>query len=154
MACLITCSIAVAFIVAAIYMFYVSYSSKPEVYEFERTLNRNQRYIYQQIVKERLKIYSIATIAGAILGVLYVIFMRKNASTTLSLVCSFVVIFFTVQILIYMIYPKSTYMLDHINTNEQAKAWMQVYNQMMKSYFIGFVLGLLGFAILCLAFLR
>lgn len=150
MTCKITCAFAIAFIVAAIYMFFTSKSTADTI---EKTLDNDQKKIYEQIVKERLKIYYIGSLVGLFLAVLYVIFYYKK-QTTLYLICSFVVIFFVTQIVVYMIYPKSWYMLDYINTNEQAKAWMQVYNKMMRNYMIGFTLGLIGFGLLCLAFYR
>jgi uncharacterized membrane protein YfcA len=150
MTCKITCAFAIAFIVAAIYMFFTSKSTADII---EKTLDNDQKEIYKQIVRERLKIYYIGSLVGLFLAVLYVIFYYKK-QPTLYLICSFVVIFFVTQIVVYMIYPKSLYMLDYINTNEQAKAWMEVYNKMMRNYMIGFVLGLIGFGLLCLAFYR
>lgn len=150
MVCYITCAIAVAFIVAAIFTC-IGGKKYPE--QFKNTLDIKQQEIYDKIVKDRTKIYFLASIIGAVLGLVYIVF-RRNKQPTMQLVCIAVVIFFVTQIVIYMIYPKSEYMLDYIKTNEQSKAWLRVYNEMMKQYFIGFILGLIGYAILCLAFLR
>jgi site-specific recombinase len=79
--------------------------------------------------------------------------MRKKQSN-IGLVCGAVIIFFVTQILVYMIYPKDKYMLDYIDSNDQARAWIKNYNEMMKNYLIGFVLGLVGYIILCFAFLK
>ena len=150
MVCYLTCASALAFIVASIY---VCVSSKSLSQPFEKTLDQDQQIIYQKIVKQRMQIYIIATIVGAILGLLYLILLR-NKQSTWALICTAVVIFFGAQIIIYLLYPKSDYMLNHINDQEQAKAWMALYNEMMKKYLIGFVLGLIGYGLLCLAFLR
>jgi len=149
MVCYITCGIALAFIVAAIFTC-IGGKKYPE--QFKDTLDPNQKEIYDQIVKDRMKIYIIATIVGAILGLLYIL-LQRNKQSTMQLICIAVLIFFVTQIVIYMVYPKSAYMLDYITNNEQSRAWLKVYNEMMKQYFIGFVLGLIGYAILCLAFL-
>jgi uncharacterized membrane protein YfcA len=129
------------------------FTSKSTADTIEKTLDNDQKKIYEQIVKERLKIYYIGSLVGLFLAVLYVFYYYKK-QPALYLICSFVVIFFVTQIIVYMIYPKTLYMLDYINTNEQAKAWMQVYNKMMSNYMIGFTLGLIGFGLLCLAFYR
>jgi hypothetical protein len=149
MVCLTSCALAVAFIAAAIY---ISINSKSTTQEFEKTLDPAQKAIYQKIVNERMKIYLIASAIGAVLGILYIIGMRKKQST-MALVCIAVVIFFVTQIIVYMVWPKTGYMLNYVNTNEQSKAWMAVYNDMMNNYLIGFVLGLIGYGIICYAFL-
>ncbi len=150
MVCLTTCAFAVAFIVAAIY---ISFTSPNTAKQFEDSLDDGQKVIYKHIVQMRLKIYIIASIVGAILGLLYILFMRKKQSN-IGLVCGAVIIFFVTQILVYMIYPKDKYMLDYIDSNDQARAWIKNYNEMMKNYLIGFVLGLVGYIILCFAFLK
>lgn len=150
MTCNITCAIAVAFIAVAIYM---CYSSKNVAYTLEDKLDEKQKMIYEKIIKERLRIYYIASGAGLFLGFIYLIFFSRKQNL-LHKLCTFIVILFVTQIIVYMIYPKSLYMLDYINTNDQAKAWMKVYNQMNRNYMIGFLFGLIGFGLLCLAFFQ
>ena len=40
--------------------------------------------------------------------------------------------------------PKSDYMLNHLTTQEENKAWLEVYKQMQQKYLIGFILGSLS----------
>jgi uncharacterized membrane protein YfcA len=148
MVCYITCAFAVAFLVASLY---IMFTTQPK--SSEMPLNPKEKIIYQSIVKERLKIYLIASFIGAILGIIYILAM-KNKTSNWSLICTAVLIFFLVQLVIYMIYPKSDYMLNHINNNTQARAWLEMYNGMMRKFWIGFFLGLIGYGLICLAFIR
>ena len=146
MVCYISCAFAVAFLAASLYIMLTSCNKNYPV-----DLTTDQEKIYQDIVKERLKIYLIASVVGAVLGLIYVFWMRTKIQTV-PLICTAVLIFFLTQIVVYMIYPKSDYMLNHVTSNEQAKAWLDMYNQMMKKFWIGFFIGLIGYALLCLAF--
>jgi len=147
MVCYTTCAFAAAFLVASLYI--------------TLTTDKNNQYaadpilgpIYDKIVKERMKIYWIATIVAATIGLIYLFTMRKK-QTTWSLVCTSVLIFFILQMVIYKIYPKSDYILNHITNQRQAKIWLDEYKQMSNKFWIGFFIGLIGYGILCLAFLR
>jgi uncharacterized membrane protein YfcA len=46
--------------------------------------------------------------------------------------------------LYYLLMPKSDYMLNHLKTEEENKAWLSVYKTMKYRYLIGFVLGALA----------
>ena len=45
--------------------------------------------------------------------------------------------------------PKSTYMLDHINNGEQAKAWLSIYKEMKFRCQLGMILGVLSLPFIC-----
>jgi hypothetical protein len=40
-------------------------------------------------------------------------------------------------------------MLEHIETNEQAKAWLGIYKTMKNRCYIGMILGVVALPILC-----
>jgi cytochrome bd-type quinol oxidase subunit 2 len=150
MACYITCAFAIAFLVASLYIMLTTHKGQ---YESEMDMDFDQKIIYKGIVKDRVKIYMIASIIAAILGLVYLVW-RKNKVPTAQLVCTAVLIFFIAQMVIYMIYPKDDYMLNYVNGNKQAKAWLAMYKSMMKKFWIGFFLGLIGYGLICLALVR
>jgi uncharacterized membrane protein YfcA len=150
MACYITCAFAIAFLVASLYIMLTTHKGQ---YESEMDLDFDQKIIYKGIVKDRIKIYMIASIIGAILGLLYLVYMKNKAPFT-QVVCTAILIFFLVQLIIYMVFPKDDYMLNHINGKKQAQAWNQMYLSMMKKFWIGFFLGLIGYGLICLALVR
>lgn len=146
MVCYTTCALAVAFIIASLYIML----SKSNYGDYENVFDKE---ILDKIVKDRLKIYMIASIVGIILGLIYVIW-KKNKISTFPLICTSILIFFITQWIVYMVYPKSDYLLNYVTNNEQSKAWLNVYQQMMKKFLIGFLIGLIGYGLLCLAILR
>lgn len=146
MVCYTTCALAVAFIVASLYIML----SKSNYSDYESVFDKE---ILDKIVKDRLKIYIIASIVGIILGLIYVIW-KKNKISTFPLICTAILIFFITQWIVYMVYPKSDYLLNYVTNNEQSKAWLNVYQQMMKKFLFGFIIGLVGYGLLCLAILR
>ena len=46
--------------------------------------------------------------------------------------------------------PKSTYMLNHIDNAEQAKAWLEIYKIMKYRCHLGMLLGIIALPFLCL----
>ena len=48
----------------------------------------------------------------------------------------FVAIAITVNIVIYMVYPKNEYILTHLKEGEQVDAWLDIYKDMNNSYVI------------------
>ncbi len=61
----------------------------------------------------------------------------------------FVVIVLGVTYIHYSIMPKSTYMLEHIDNPEQAKAWLEIYKHMKFKCHIGMLLGVLALPFIC-----
>lgn len=104
---------------------------------FEESLDTSQTKIYQEIKEERLFIYIVATVVGTIVGL---IISTKN-------VCMGVAIALTLQTMIYLIWPKSKYMLEHVNKPEQSKLWITKYKHMSVIGYIGIVLGLIIYLI-------
>jgi succinate dehydrogenase/fumarate reductase cytochrome b subunit len=146
MVCYITCALAVAFIVASVYIMITKNDSK----DYENLFDKD---VVDRIVKQRFKIYFIASIIGVILGIVYIIW-KKGKITTFPLICTAILIFFVTQMIVYMVYPKSDYLLNYVTNNEQSKAWLKVYQQMMKKFLVGFLIGLVGYGLLCWAILK
>jgi hypothetical protein len=151
MVCYTSCALAAGFLIASAYIMLTS--SKGD--EFLSVLSESQKLIYLGIVKQRMKIYGIASIAGLVLGLIYLFLMRTKIESRSALICSSIVVFFLTQMFVYTIYPNKDSMLNHIsegpNGPEQAKIWLKQYNQMMNKFLIGFATGVIGYGILCFA---
>ena len=48
--------------------------------------------------------------------------------------------------------PKSTYMLDHIDNGEQAKAWLAIYREMKLRCHLGMIIGVIALPFICRVF--
>ena len=153
MACSITCSIALVFIIGQIY-FYNATTNSEIVKHYKDKLPTNLRNLYDKLSNERLKISTYGYLLGLFLSffiIYYNLQFRKNFNTT-SLVCIVITTCFLTNYFYYMLTPKSDWMLNHINSPEQTKLWLQMYRTMSVYYHSGLVLGILAAGIFAFAF--
>lgn len=139
------CLFAAGFIGSSIYCFFVRNMNNEKTKHLEAVLNDEQVELYYRVVKERRNIFIFGKILGLVLGYLFITHQKLDGWCKY---CVFIVIVKVVACLTYMLVPKSTYFLRHITNQEQAAAWADVYVEMKYNLFFGFVLGLIGYAIL------
>jgi uncharacterized protein YacL len=98
--------------------------------------------IYDKISNERRNQY----IQGLILGLIVAFFVLYSGkiSNRFYRTSLFFTITLTIAVLYYFLMPKSDYMLNHLKTPEENKAWLEVYKTMKFRYFLGFLLGALA----------
>ena len=128
----------------------LSSKTSPVFKKFKNVLDDNQQQVYKSIINERTTIYVQSLLLGIILALLVTINLNKVEKY--SRVCLFVVIALGTNYLGYTLYPKSTYMLEHLKTTEQNKAWLAIYKEMKLRCALGFVLGIFGYLLLARGF--
>lgn len=99
-------------------------------HNFENSLNHQQKQIYAFIKQERMYIYMFSTVIALLVG-----FMNKEN------VCYGVASALVTQTMLYKIYPKSDYMLNHIESKKQSQLWIKKYNHMTNLSNYGMVFG-------------
>ena len=154
MPCSITCIIAVALIIAMIY-FQNATSKSKIVQEYKKQLPSNLQNLYEKITAERLRLNYYGYTLGLILSLIIILYnytSKRNKLTNTSLVCLVIVVSFLTNYFYYILSPKSTYMLEHINSPEQTKAWLAMYRDMQYNYHLGFVIGVIAVGVLAFAF--
>ena len=154
MPCSITCLIATALIIATIYFQNATTKSKI-VQEYKKQLPSNLQNLYDKLASERLKINYYGYSLGLVLSLIIIWYnysLKHNKLTNTSLVCLTIVVSFFTNYFYYILSPKSTYMLQHINSPEQTKAWLAMYREMQYNYHFGFVLGVIAVGVLAFAF--
>ena len=114
--------------------------------KFNNLLDENQKQVYRSIIQERATIYIQSLLLGLVLAIL-VVFNLKGMGET-PRVCLFILIALGTNYLMYSLYPKSTYMLEHLRCPAQNKAWLAIYKEMKMRCLIGLVLGALGYLVL------
>ena len=144
MSCINTCLIGSGFLGSSILTMLASKKSKNFV-EFNNVLTPQQRETYKKITQERMNIYIQGLVIGSVLAVLMsqMVKLDKNKK-----VCLFVVIALGFNYAYYSLYPKSTYMLQHLTNKEQNQAWLNIYKEMKTRCMVGLLLGLAGYIIL------
>jgi uncharacterized protein YacL len=110
---------------------------------------------YEKITEERKIISFQGYIIGFIIS-LFIIFynfrIKHTKMNTFSLVCTVMSTSFLTNYFYYILYPKSDWMLNHMNSPEQVKAWLQMYREMSFNYHLGIVLGIIAVGIFAFAF--
>lgn len=98
--------------------------------------------IYNNIILERRNHY----FQGILLGLIVSYFAGKILRTNniFYRVSFFLAITIPMSVLYYFLMPKSDYMLNHLKTPEENKAWLEVYKTMKQRYLVGFILGSLS----------
>ena len=155
MVCPISCSIAIMFLVAMIYL-NISSSEKHTISNYKKQLPPELVKVYSKIVKERLAISHQGYFIGFILS-LIIILVNYNTSpdkkmSTLSIVCMVLAVTFTVHYFYYIIHKKTDWMLNHIKDKNQIKAWLAMYKEMQHDYHVGLVLGLVAVMFTAISF--
>lgn len=107
---------------------------------FEASLTTEQKRIWKQVHIERLKIYVCSLLASLVL-VNYVLPFPDDKWLKVMLV-----LLLTGSV--YMLWPKSTYMVYHINT-EQAKLLKKTGRNQMIKYHGAVALSILSIPLLC-----
>ena len=154
MPCSATCMIAAALIIAMIY-FQNATSKSKIVQEYKKQLPSNLQNLYEKISAERLRLNYYGYTLGLVLSLIIILYnytSKRNKLTNTSLVCLVSVVSFLTNYFYYILSPKSTYMLDHINSPEQTKAWLAMYREMQYNYHLGFVIGVVAVGVLAFAF--
>ena len=154
MACVISCSISLVFIIGMIYFYNMTDKSKI-VQHYKEFLPTELKKRYEKISEERKRISIYGYILGFIIS-LFIIFynvqIKKTKMGTFPLVCTVVASCFLTNYFYYMLHPKSDWMLNHTNSSDQVKAWLQMYREMQYNYHMGLVLGIIAVGILAFAF--
>ena len=154
MCCSITCSIAAIFLLAMIY-FDVSTLNSDVVKKYKESLPSDLQLVYDKIAKERLSISISGYLLGLVLSIIIIFYntrVKTNRLGAKSLVCIVVTTSFLTNYFYYTLSPKSDWMLNHLKTPEQNKAWLEMYRKMQYNYHLGFVFGIIAVGLLAFAF--
>ena len=122
--------------------------------KFKSTLDVEKKQIYDKITNERMLLYLKSFFIGILLSLVYIFAFPKNNflkpknlsklnQVAISLVILYLGIYFS-----YILYPKSDYMVLHLDNEMQKLEWLKVYKYMQFYYHLSFVLGFIGISLL------
>jgi hypothetical protein len=154
MACAISCMITLIFIIGMIY-FYNMADKSEIVKHYKDKLSSDLQKRYNKISKERMIISYQGYAIGFILSLVIIFYNLKIKGTkmgTTSLVCTVIATSFVTNYFYYSLSRKSDWMLNHMGTQDEVKAWLQMYKEMQYNYHMGLVLGIIAVGILAFAF--
>jgi len=101
-------------------------------------MDDKQKSIYSKIRKERLQHYLNGLGAGAVLSLPFLYFIKDTATK----VCASGIILMMTTSIVYYLQPKTTYMIKHLNSQEQKEAWMNVSRNFIKKKIAGVLFAL------------
>tara|TARA_Y100001970_G_C14242497_1_gene865797 strand:+ start:1889 stop:2368 length:480 start_codon:yes stop_codon:yes gene_type:complete len=151
--CIKTVFFALIFILADIYLL-VTMNKKNITNPFINSLDVEKKQRYENIVEERTLIYIKSIFIGLLISIVYFMIlpkgnilkprnMSKISVASISLVILYLTTYFT-----YTLYPKTDYMVLHLETENQKLEWVNVYKQMQFQYHLSFIVGFIGVSIL------
>ena len=148
-----TCIIAFIFLIANIYS--ILSCSNVNKDNFYNVLTNIQKDKYNKIIDERRNIYYMGYGLGLLLSIIGLFISKKILKlklSNISMVCFVGTITFITNYLFYILYPKSDYMLLHLNDKKQIEEWLKIYKKMQFNFHIGFVFGIIAIMIFCYSF--
>ena len=101
-------------------------------------MDDEQKSIYKMIKKERLQHYLNGLVAGVVLSLPTLYFIKNKTSK----VCASVIVLMMTAAIVYYLQPKTTFMIKHLKSQEQKEAWMIVSRNFIKKKMAGVLLGL------------
>lgn len=146
MSCTVSCILAGAFIAASVFVCF-RVDKKMLSNPLMKLLNRENQTRYMRLTNERRNIYLKGFALGFIVSVISLVLLNKNKMfklTKLTNICFIVAVSFSINYFFYILHPKSDYMVNHLQTQEERSAWLKIYRTMQFNYHLGFVLGLIG----------
>ena len=156
MVCKISCSISIAFLIGMIYMTNAM-SNNHIIQNYKNQIPDHLKSLYHDIAEERRCIYYTGYGLGVLAASLFILFNIKvlnKSFSTMSMVCMTTTIAFIVNYFYYILSPKKAYMLDHLETPEQTRAWLKMYKMMQFQYHMGLVVGMIAVAMLSYAWCK
>ncbi len=120
---------------------YTSAVPKEDINKLRNVLDEKAVKAYDNISNERHSQYIQGLGLGLLLVLLTNYFYGNMITNSFHKATLFLLIMLAVSLFYYLLSPKSDYMLNHIDTPEENKAWLHVYKTMKQRYIIGFILG-------------
>jgi hypothetical protein len=139
MHCWTSCTLAFVVLISMAYMVMITDKSS----ELISVLNEDQLIRYKKIVKERRNHMIVGYIIGLALSIVAVLSTKDKVYQ----VCYAITITYFASYFYYTLVPKSDYMLIHLETEEQRRAWLAVYLKMKNNYHLSFILGIVFVAL-------
>jgi hypothetical protein len=154
MACAISCMVSAIFIIGMIYFYNMTDKNKI-VKHYKNKLSSDLQKRYDKISKERILISYKGYILGFLFSLFIIFYNLKIKGTkmgTTSLICTVIATSFVTNYFYYGLSPKSDWMLNHMGSQDEVRAWLQMYREMQYNYHMGLVFGIIAVGILAFAF--
>lgn len=134
--CVLTCTIFYISFLTYLFVFGFTLLYSGDLKRFSEVLDKNQLEIYNNIKKERLHHFYTGLGVGGLLG-LFVILTDFDST---SKHCLAGIVLLITTSCVYYVLPKSDYMLNHLETEEQRRNWLNVSRNFIKKKIFAFLI--------------
>jgi hypothetical protein len=146
--------ISAIFVIGMIY-FYNMTGKSEIVKKYKENMPTDLQKRYELITAERKKLSYQGYALGVVLSlciILYNMRVRPQMMSTSAMVCLVIATSFLTNYFYYILSPKSDWMLNHTENQEQVKNWLIMYREMSFNYHAGLALGIIAVGVLAFAF--
>ena len=123
-----------------------TYFCHDKIIDYSKDLSHELRKKYEKIRKERMTHFLIGVILSIAVGVAYYYFSEK-ATSMFQKINIILLIVLLLPMIVYKLLPKSDYMLNHSQKDQDYKDWFNIYlcmkNKSTYGFFCGFTASLL-----------
>jgi hypothetical protein len=146
--CTKSCALAFIFGMGSVASFFTS-NKKQILDNLKKSLDEKQLEHYDEIVKNRTKIYKNGLIAGGVISVTLIIInllLENNMKQLFSLntLCLIISTTLIVSYLFYMISPKGKYMVSYLKRKDQRDEWVEINKTMQHNYHFAIALAIIA----------
>jgi hypothetical protein len=145
MVCYMTCSLAVVFLVANLYMTFTAdqVDAKRKLYA---ALTPQELKEYEHIIVARRRIYLEGYLVGLILSFMILVMnvWQRVPLGRLSIACTVGAVTLITNYFYYMLSPKPDLLVVHLAEPRKRELWQQVYRRMQVKYHVGLLLGIVA----------
>jgi len=132
------CFVLYFMLVAYLSIFGITMFYRGDLEKMVALMDEKQRTIYKSIRNERLQHYLTGLATGVILSI-PTLYLIKDTTTK---VCASGIILMMTASIVYYLLPKTTFMIKHLNSQEQKEAWMNVSRNFIKKKMAGILFAL------------
>jgi hypothetical protein len=114
--------------------------------KYIKTLNEKEMEMRKKVVKERSRIYLIASLSALLLTT-FLMFNNFGLKNNRNNAWMYTAIYFLTEYFVYMLMPKKHWMLHSVENKQDALDWLEKYRYMSRNYHIGMLMGILAVGI-------
>lgn len=114
--------------------------------KYIKTLNEKEMEMRKKVVKERSRIYLIASLSALLLTT-FLMFNNIGLKNNKNNAWMYTAIYFLTEYFVYMLMPKKHWMLHSVENKQDALDWLEKYRYMSRNYHIGMLMGILAVGI-------
>jgi len=154
MTCSISCMISAVFVIGMIY-FYNMTGKSEIVKKYKENMPKDLQKRYESIIAERRTLSYQGYALGVVLSLCIILYntqFRSQKMSTSAMVCLVIATSFLTNYFYYILSPKSDWMLNHTENQEQVKNWLIMYREMSFNYHAGLLLGIVAVGVFAFAF--